>query len=152
MIPVYAVGDADGLLFIVMRYVEGVDLRGLLKQAGRLEPRRAARLIAQAASALDASHARGLVHRDVKPGNILVAAGDHVYLTDFGLTKRTDESQKMTATGMFVGAVDYIAAEQIEGRSLDARADIYALSAQPATSGAPPWREPRVLGRPSFEG
>lgn len=87
-IPVYEVGE-DGLLFIAMRFVQGVDLGVLLREPGKLAPERAARLVAQVADALDAAHARGLVHRDVKPGNVLVAGGDHVYLTDFGLTKRT---------------------------------------------------------------
>ena len=127
VIPVYEVGEDDGLLFISMRFVHGVDLGRLLAQSGRLEPQRAAGLISQVADALDAAHARGLVHRDVKPGNILVAERDHVYLTDFGLTKRTSDSRGMTQTGMFVGTVDYIAPEQVEGRRLDARADVYAL-------------------------
>jgi serine/threonine protein kinase len=127
VIPVYEVGEDDGLLFIAMRFVQGVDLGGLLRQTGRLAPQRAAHLIVQVADALDAAHARGLVHRDVKPGNILVAAADHVYLTDFGLTKRASDSSGMTKTGMFVGTVDYIAPEQVEGRRVDARADVYAL-------------------------
>src|SRR5262249_35280147 len=117
----------DGLLFISMRFVHGVDLGRLLKETGPMPPERAARLIAEVADALDAAHACGLVHRDVKPGNILVSERDHVYLTDFGLTKRTADSHGMTQTGMFVGTVDYVAPEQVEGRRLDARADIYAL-------------------------
>ena len=127
VIPVYEVGDEDGQLFISMRFVQGVDLGRLLTLGGPLEPQRAANLIAQAAAALDAAHAQGLVHRDVKPGNILVTGADHVYLTDFGLTKRTSDSKGMTEAGMYVGTVDYIAPEQIEGRRLDARADVYAL-------------------------
>ncbi len=127
VIPVYEVGEDDGLLFISMRFVQGVDLGRLLAQSGRLDPERAAHLVSQTADALDAAHAQGLVHRDVKPGNILVASGDHVYLTDFGLTKRTTDSRGMTQTGMFVGTVDYIAPEQVEGRRVDARADVYAL-------------------------
>ena len=127
VIPVYEVGEDDGLLFISMRFVHGVDLGRLLEETGRMPPERAGNLIAQVADALDAAHARGLIHRDVKPGNILVAERDHVYLTDFGLTKRATESHGMTQTGMFVGTVDYIAPEQVEGRHVDARADIYAL-------------------------
>ena len=128
VIPVYAVGDDRGLLFIAMRFVQGTDLRAMLSRSGRLAPDRAARLIAQAADALDAAHHRGLVHRDVKPANILVDASDHVYLTDFGLTKRSADSGGMTQPGMFVGTVDYIAPEQVEGKRVDARTDIYALA------------------------
>lgn len=127
VIPVYQVGEDGGLLYIAMRFVEGVDLAGLLAARGRLEPGRVGRLIAQVADALDAAHARGLVHRDVKPGNVLVTASDHAYLTDFGITKRTADSVGLTKTGALVGTADYIAPEQIEGRSLDARADVYAL-------------------------
>ena len=127
VIPVYEVGEEEGLLYIAMRYVDGVDLGRLRAEAGRLEGTRAANLIAQAAAALDAAHAHGLVHRDVKPGNVLVGASDHVYLTDFGLTKRVSDTRGLTRTGMFVGTVDYVAPEQVEGRSLDARADVYAL-------------------------
>jgi DNA-binding NarL/FixJ family response regulator len=127
VIPVYEVGEEEGLLYIAMRFVEGVDLGGLLAQSGQLAPERATRLIWQVGDALDAAHARGLVHRDIKPGNVLVADRDHVYLTDFGLSKRIDETQGMTATGMFVGTVNYIAPEQIEGRRIDGRADIYSL-------------------------
>jgi len=127
VIPVYEVGEQSGLLFIVMRFVEGVDLGELLARSGRLEPLRAARLAAQVADALDAAHAYGLVHRDVKPGNVLVAANDHVYLTDFGLSKRIVEASGLTKSGMFVGTVAYAAPEQIEAREIDARADVYAL-------------------------
>jgi DNA-binding NarL/FixJ family response regulator len=127
VIPVYEIGEDDDLLYIAMRFITGVDLGALLNQSGPLPPERATRLIAQVGDALDAAHARGLVHRDIKPGNVLIDASDHVYLTDFGLTKRTDETKGMTATGMFVGTVDYIAPEQIEGRQIDRRADIYSL-------------------------
>ena len=106
VIPVYEVGDEDGLLYIAMRFIAGIDLGGLLAKTGPMPPERATRLIAQVGDALDAAHAHGLVHRDVKPGNVLVDASDHVYLTDFGLTKRTGETKGLTATGMFVGTVD----------------------------------------------
>ena len=127
VIPVYEVGEEDGLLYITMRFVHGVDLGGVLAESGRLEPGRATRLVAQVGDAVEAAHARDLVHRDIKPGNVLVDPSDHVYLTDFGLTKRADQSKGMTATGMFVGTVDYIAPEQIEGKQIDGRADIYSL-------------------------
>jgi YVTN family beta-propeller protein len=130
IIPVYAAGEHDGVLFIAMRYVDGTDLRGLLGAEGAFDPARAAGVIAQVASALDAAHDRGLVHRDVKPANILVAArggGEHTYLTDFGLTKRTASDSGLTAAGEWVGTLDYVAPEQLRGESVDGRADVYAL-------------------------
>jgi YVTN family beta-propeller protein len=130
IIPVYAAGEQDGVLFIVMRFVDGTDLRSLLAADGALEPARAAGVVAQVASALDAAHERGLVHRDVKPANILVAArggGEHTYLTDFGLTKRTASDSGLTAAGEWVGTLDYVAPEQVRGEAVDGRADIYAL-------------------------
>jgi YVTN family beta-propeller protein len=130
IIPVYAAGEHDGVLFIVMRYVDGTDLRALLATEGAFDPARAAGVVAQVASALDAAHERGLVHRDVKPANILVAArggGEHTYLTDFGLTKRTASDSGLTAAGEWVGTLDYVAPEQLRGESVDGRADVYAL-------------------------
>jgi serine/threonine-protein kinase len=134
IVPLFEAGEADGLLFIAMRYVEGTDLRAALTSHGRLEPERALAIAAQVGSALDAAHTRGLVHRDVKPGNILIAAGsgvelpEHCYLTDFGLTKDTSSPVELTATGTFVGTIDYIAPEQIEGAKPDGRGDQYALA------------------------
>ena len=131
IIPVYEAGEIDGAFFIAMRFVDGVDLESRLR-AGALEPRETIHLLAQVASALDAAHARGLVHRDVKPGNVLIAAGstldrpDHVYLTDFGLTKFRGTQTGMT--GGFLGTLAYIAPEQIEGRDVDGRADQYSLA------------------------
>ena len=130
VVPVHEAGEHDGVLFISMRYIEGTDLRQLLRSEGAMAPERAARIIAQVGSALDAAHARGLVHRDVKPANILMAADggeDHAYLTDFGLTKHVASAAGLTGTGQFVGTLDYIAPEQIQGGTVDARADIYAL-------------------------
>src|SRR3954451_74318 len=128
VIPVYEAGEHDGVLFIALRFVDGTDLKTLLNREGRLEPLRAARFVNQIASALDAAHAAGLVHRDVKPANALLASQDHVYLTDFGLTKRAASGSAMTKTGQLVGTVDYVAPEQVEGGSVDARTDVYSLA------------------------
>jgi serine/threonine-protein kinase len=138
VVPVYEAGEAEGRLFIAMRYVEGIDLRALLNQHGKLDPARTIRILAQVASALDAAHELGLVHRDVKPGNILLArragsgssrdAAEHVYLSDFGLTKRASSDSGITATGQFVGTLDYAAPEQFEGKPLDGRTDVYSLA------------------------
>jgi len=130
VIPVYAAGEHDGVLYIAMRYVDGTDLRTVLRHERRLDPLRAAGVTAQVASALDAAHERGLVHRDVKPANVLVAArggGEHVYLTDFGLTKRSTSESSLTAAGEWVGTLDYVAPEQVRGDPVDGRADVYAL-------------------------
>jgi DNA-binding beta-propeller fold protein YncE len=129
VVPVYEVDQEDGLLYIAMRYVDGVDFRGLIAQG--LDQVSASRIIAQVAGALDAAHAMGLVHRDVKPGNILVSEADqqpHAYLTDFGLAKSTSGTGGFTKTGSWVGTLDYVAPEQIEGRRVDARADVYSLT------------------------
>jgi serine/threonine protein kinase len=120
-------GDADGLLYIAMRYVEGSDLRSLLKQQGRLSVGRTLFVLEQVAAALDAAHDRALIHRDVKPANVLIAEpSEHVYLTDFGVAKQTT-APELTRTGVFVGTVEYAAPEQIEGLPVDARTDVYAL-------------------------
>ena len=133
IVTVYDAGEADGVLFISMRYVEGTDLEHLLRTEKRLEPSRAVALISQAAAALDAAHAAGLVHRDVKPGNILLTSGsrssaDRAYLSDFGVTKRVETGASLTRTGQFVGTVDYVAPEQIQGGDVDGRADVYSLA------------------------
>ncbi|HZO36117.1 MAG TPA: protein kinase [Solirubrobacteraceae bacterium] len=127
VIPIYAAGEHDGSLYIAMRYVEGEDMRALLRREGALEPGRAAQLVSQIAAALDAAHARGIVHRDVKPANILLGAGDHVYLTDFGLTKNVGSTSGLSHAGQWVGTLGYVAPEQIRGGHVDARADVYAL-------------------------
>ena len=133
ILPIYEAGEIDGVLFIAMRYVEGTDLEARLR-SGPMEPREAIRLLAQVASALDAAHVRGLVHRDVKPANILVAAGegergDHAYLTDFGLTKLRSQDTSLTRAGSIMGTLDYMAPEQLEARAVDGSADQYALAA-----------------------
>src|SRR5436305_1782760 len=130
VIPVYEAGEHEGLLFLSMRYVDGTDLRALIRSDERVPARRAAYVVFQVGQALDAAHARGLVHRDVKPANILIAApgaGDHAYLTDFGLTKHAESQSGLTKTGQWVGTVDYVAPEQIEAKQLDARTDVYSL-------------------------
>src|SRR5689334_11575599 len=130
VIPIYHAGEEEGLLFVTMRYVDGDDLARIVAAETRLEPVRAAMLIAQVAAALDAAHERGLVHRDVKPANILVEAVgefEHALLTDFGLTKSLQSDTKVTKTGTVVGTFDYTAPEQLDSRPVDARTDVYAL-------------------------
>ncbi|RKQ86560.1 serine/threonine-protein kinase [Solirubrobacter pauli] len=139
VIPLYEAGASeDGQLFIAMRFVEGVDL-AYLSADGPMGAERAVRLVAQIAAALDAAHARGLVHRDVKPANVLVGPGDHVYLTDFGLSREATQT-RLTRTGLFVGSTDYAAPEQVRGEATDARTDVYALGCvlfQLLTGGVP---------------
>ena len=130
VIPIYQAGDEDGLLFLAMRYVEGTDLARLVAEDGALEPRRALDLLSQVAEALDAAHEKGLVHRDVKPSNVLIAesAGrEHCYLGDFGLTKRTGSLSGVSVAGEIVGTLEYVAPEQITGDPLDERSDVYSL-------------------------
>ena len=131
VIPVYEAGELDGTLYLIMRWVEGTDLRTLLAQTGPLPPSRAVAVMRPVASALAAAHHRGLVHRDIKPANILIARGpddesDHVYLTDFGIARRAD-SESITRTAMFVGTVDYTAPERLQGGKGDAASDIYSF-------------------------
>jgi serine/threonine protein kinase len=127
VIPVHEVVEEDGLLLLVMAFVEGADLATLVEREGPLAPDRAARLVAQAAGALAAAHERGLVHRDVKPANVLVAEGDHAYLTDFGLAVHRDERDGLRPGGGFVGSADFVAPEQVRGEVADGPADQYAL-------------------------
>src|SRR5262252_4367920 len=132
IIPVYEAGEAEGVLFIAMRFVAGDDLRVIVHREGALRPRRAAAFISPVASALDAAHAAGLVHRDVKPANMLVDVGpgrpEHVYLSDFGVARGMLSSSELTGVGQFLGTPDYAAPEQINGRDVDGRVDQYALA------------------------
>jgi serine/threonine protein kinase/ABC-type oligopeptide transport system substrate-binding subunit len=125
-----AAGEESGVLYLAMAYVEGSDLRELLRREGRLEPSSAIDLVAQVADALDAAHEAGLVHRDVKPGNILVSADadrTNAFVCDFGLARHATSASSLTGDRGFVGTIDYVSPEQIEGGSLDARADVYSL-------------------------
>jgi pSer/pThr/pTyr-binding forkhead associated (FHA) protein/predicted Ser/Thr protein kinase len=128
VIPVFDAGEQDGLLYIMMRLVEGTDLRALIDAEGPLDPLRAARIVRQVGAALDAAHACGMLHRDVKPSNVLLARQEHVYLTDFGLAKRADASKGLTRHGTVVARAEYVAPEQILNQRVDGRADTYALS------------------------
>ena len=133
IIPVFDAGESGGVLYIAMRYVGGGDVRTLLHESGRLDVAQVAATIAQVASALDAAHAAGLVHRDVKPANILLAGSggshpDHVYLTDFGLSRTATAVTSPGLMGRVTGTLDYMAPEQIEGRRVDGRADQYGLA------------------------
>jgi len=147
IVPVFEAGEAAGVLFIAMRYVADGDVRSLIETEGRLSPERTARITSQVASALDAAHAHGLVHRDVKPANILLgqASGsetDHVYLSDFGLSKHSLTPSTLTSTGQFLGTLDYVSPEQIQGHPIDGRADQYGLACAVVEmlTGAPPFR------------
>ena len=133
VIPIYDMGARDDLLYIAMRYVSGTDMRQMIKKRGRILPATGLFLVSQAARALDAAHRMGLVHRDVKPGNLLIERGaddadpDHVYLADFGITKHTMSRSGLTSTGQFLGTIDYVAPEQIRGTSVTGLADQYSL-------------------------
>ncbi|MFF7352971.1 MULTISPECIES: serine/threonine-protein kinase [Streptomyces] len=148
IVPVFEAGETDGILYIAMCFVAGQDLRALLDREGPLPAATALRIAAQLASALDAAHARDLVHRDVKPGNVLVAKGvdsdhpEHVYLTDFGLAKKSLSLTGFTTAGEFVGTLDYVAPERVAGRPVDGRSDLYSLACvvHEMLAGTPPFR------------
>ncbi|HTN23964.1 MAG TPA: serine/threonine-protein kinase, partial [Solirubrobacteraceae bacterium] len=142
VVPVHATGEEDGALFLVMRFVAGSDLHALIRRDGPLAPARAAAVVAQVASALDAAHAAGLVHRDVKPANVLLAgADDHAYLSDFGLTRSIDPDHPITDSGQWIGTVDFASPEQLSGGRSDARSDVYSLGCvlHAALTGSPPY-------------
>jgi DNA-binding beta-propeller fold protein YncE/predicted Ser/Thr protein kinase len=144
VVPIFTAGEEDSALFLAMRYVEGTDLAKLLRDEGALEPRRAVEILEQVAEALDAAHEKGLVHRDVKPSNVLIArAGgkEHCYLADFGLTKRTGSLSGVSAPGDVVGTLEYVAPEQITGDDVEAAADLYSLGCvlYESLTGQPPF-------------
>ncbi len=129
VVPVLHAGEDGGYLYLTMRYVDGVDMAAMIADRGRLDPRDVAGIVAQVGDALDAAHARGLVHRDVKPANVLVTGppgARHAFLTDFGISKEI-EGSSVTRSGHFVGSMDYIAPEALEGGAVDGRADVYSL-------------------------
>ena len=144
VVPVHGAGEEDGQLYLVMRYVRGTDLHALIKREGPLAPERAAAIVAQVASALDAAHAAGLVHRDVKPANVLLGGSEreeHAYLSDFGLTRLLASETQLTETGQWMGTIDFSAPEQLSAHRIDARADVYSLGCvlHAALVGTPPF-------------
>ena len=144
IVPVYDAGEVAGELYIAMRFVEGSDLRALLHEKGALEPGRALAIVEQVADALDAAHERGLVHRDVKPSNVLIDHRGHAYLADFGLSRRLGEAGAALNATQSLGTVDYAAPEQIRGEEVDGRADLYSLGCllHECLTGEPPFKRP----------
>jgi Protein kinase domain len=140
VVPIYEAGEWEGQLYLAMRFVEGSDLKSVLEREGTLAPERGLVVLAQVADALDAAHRRGLVHRDVKPANMLLDEHGHAYLTDFGITKQLHAGS--TDTERVVGTLDYLAPEQIRGDPVDGRTDCYALGCvlYECLAGAPPFR------------
>src|SRR3954452_9671131 len=146
VVPILDFGEAGGELYLAMRHIGGSDLRALLTREGALEPDRALPLLAQVASALDEAHARGLVHRDVKPANILVD-GERAYLADFGLAKHASSASSLTGERSFVGTIAYVAPEQVKGEKVDGRAGQYSLRCvlPEALVGTPPFERESEL-------
>jgi tRNA A-37 threonylcarbamoyl transferase component Bud32 len=153
IIPIFEAGEADGVFFIAMRLVNGRDVQTIIEERGPLPAAQASHIVTQVATALDAAHRQGLVHRDVKPANMLRDASpadgqpDHIYLSDFGLSKHWLSSSQLTAAGEFLGTMDYVPPEQIEGRPVDGRSDQYALacSAFEMLAGAPPFQQDATM-------
>ena len=141
IVPIYDAGEIDGQLFIAMRLVEGTDLKRLLAEEGLLESERALGLLAPVADALDAAHEHGLLHRDVKPSNVLIDRRGHCYLADFGLSRRMTDQAAAPGGEPSLGTVDYVAPEQIRGGRLDGRADLYSLGCllYECLAGRPPF-------------
>jgi ABC-type transport system substrate-binding protein/DNA-binding beta-propeller fold protein YncE/predicted Ser/Thr protein kinase len=150
VVPIVAAGEADGVLYLAMAHIEGPDLRDLLRREDRLDPDRALHVVEQVGEALDAAHRLGLVHRDVKPGNVLVAddpRGEHAYLCDFGLARHVSSASSLTGDRTFVGTIDYVPPEQIQGGPIDGRADVYSLGCVlfECLTGAPPFERESEL-------
>jgi serine/threonine protein kinase len=131
-VPIYAAGEQDGLLYLVMKLIHGPNLGALVAREGPLTPERAVEILGQIADALDAAHAAGLVHRDVKPSNVLIELrrdAERAYLSDFGLMRQVIDDHEITGTNEWIGTIDYASPEQLSGRAIDRRADVYALAA-----------------------
>jgi serine/threonine protein kinase len=143
VVPLYEAGEEDGTVYIATRWIEGTELGALIHDEGPLDPVLAARTAAQIAAALDTAHGKGLVHRDVKPSNVILTDEGHVYLTDFGLAKRAQTAPGLTKADQMLGTVDYVAPEQIEGSEPDARGDLYSLGCVlfEMLTGAPPFAD-----------
>src|SRR4249919_3444944 len=143
VVPVYDAGEEDAGFYLAMRYVEGADLRAVLRREGALPPARALEIVSQVAGALDAAHTKRLVHRDVKPSNVLIDERGHCYLADFGLTQSVSDRGQAT-DGSLLGTLDYVAPEQIRGDEVDGRADVYALGCMlfECLTGEVPFRAP----------
>ena len=141
VVPIYDAGDVDVHVYLAMRLVDGGDLGSLLRAEGALEPSRAIAICTQVAAALDAAHERGLVHRDVKPSNVLLDGTEHVYLADFGLTRRLDDKLSESALDRSIGTPAYLAPEQLEGCPVDGSVDVYALGCvlYECLTGEPPF-------------
>lgn len=144
VVPIYDAGESDGRLFIACRWVHGTSLAALVREQGPLEPGRAVRIVNQVASALQAAHARGIMHRNVKPSSVLVTDTDHAYLTDFGLARRASDLTGLTRHEHLAESYDYLAPEYLEGDPVDARVDIYGLGCvlYEALTGEVPYPEP----------
>jgi ABC-type transport system substrate-binding protein/class 3 adenylate cyclase/tRNA A-37 threonylcarbamoyl transferase component Bud32 len=147
IIPIYGAGDSEGLVYLAMRLIEGGDLGRVAEREGALEPPRAAAILTQVADALDAAHRRGLVHRDVKPANVLLDESDRAFLCDFGLARHAASVDSFTRDSPFAGTIDYIAPEQLHGEEIDGRADIYALGCVlfECLAGVPPFHRANEL-------
>lgn len=152
LVPLYEAGVRDGVAYLAMAFIEGADLETLLAERGPLHPRFAAGIVSQVGSALDAAHAPGLVHRDVKPGNVLLEprqGGVHAYLTDFGLSKQVDSQSGLTRTGHWIGTLDYASPEQLQTEAIDHRTDVYALGCvlHEALTGTVPYPRSRDVDK-----
>ncbi len=130
IVPLADAGTHDGVLYMAMDYIDGVDLAYVIAVEDALHPRLAAAIVGQVGAALDSASELGLVHRDVKPANVLIetrGGEPHVYLTDFGVSKHVSSQSGLTATGIWVGSIDYAAPEQLQSQAVDTRTDVYAL-------------------------